>query len=367
MNLGCLYQQSLIALRSRLMAQPIMSCFALLLAGSVCLPWMGTVAANVTTRTPSMPNASEALTPANPYQFAPVKGPLSSPFGKRVDPITGSERFHAGLDFSSPEGTPIYAPQPGVVVFSGWKDGYGNVVVVQHHPNFHTVYAHASSRLVGVGDRIIAGQPLALVGSTGRSTGPHLHFETIVNQQYQDPNEYLAYLNVHPAVAPAQYWATIARMPLTPSPSVTNATILASNTKTLPQPTVPSAATKSSNTTIAKTVKSLSPNTPSTVGKLARSVTGWIPLPRVLRPYLPVIQTTVQTASSSLKAPTSKTLQAAPTPIPTSTPQPELDGVPLPLVAPLSAPITNSGKPPVGGSGSLTLMMGTEQKTLRFK
>ena len=343
---------------------------ALLLAGGLLLPWMGTVAANVTSRTPTMPTASEALTPANPYQFAPVKGPLSSPFGKRTDPITGSERFHAGLDFSSPEGTPIYAPQPGVVVFSGWKDGYGNVVVVQHHPNFHTVYAHASARLVGVGDRIIAGQPLALVGSTGRSTGPHLHFETIVNQQYQDPNEYLAYLNVHPAVAPAQYWATIARMPLTPSPSVTNATILASNTKTLPQPTVPSSTNKTtnkaSNTTIAKAVKLPAPNNPSAVGKIARSVTGWIPLPRALRPYRPVIQATVQTASSSLKAPTPKPLKITPTPTPQPELDPTLDGVPLPLVAPLSAPITNNGKPPVGGSGSLTLLMGSEQKTLHF-
>ncbi|MDH4379352.1 MAG: peptidoglycan DD-metalloendopeptidase family protein [Vampirovibrionales bacterium] len=358
MGLRCFSTPCIVALRSR----PVASGLALLLVGSLFLPWMGTVAANVTARTPNMPSSSEALTPPNPYQFSPVKGPLSSPFGKRTDPITGSERFHAGLDFSSPEGTPIYAPQPGVVVFSGWKDGYGNVVVVQHHPNFHTVYAHASARLVGVGDRIVAGQPLALVGSTGRSTGPHLHFETIVNQQYQDPNEYLAYLNVHPAVAPAQYWATIARMPLTPSPGVTNATILASNTKTLPQPTVPSSGTKAANTNVAKTVKSPTQSSPSTVGKLARSVTGWIPLPRALRPFRPIIQATVQTASSSPKAPTPKALPIAPTPMR----EPEVDGVPLPLVAPLSAPITNHGKPPVGGSGSLTLMMGTEQKTLRF-
>lgn len=148
--------------------------------------------------------------PSLPYLFTPVKGgSLSSQFGYRTDPIHGRQRLHSGVDIAAPEGTPIVVPQPGVVVYAGERGGYGNVVVIQHHPMFHTLYAHTSKMLVKRGQTVIPGQTIALVGTTGRSTGPHLHFETIVNHQYSNPLDYLAFLNVHPPVHPAQYIATV--------------------------------------------------------------------------------------------------------------------------------------------------------------
>ncbi len=131
---------------------------------------------------------------AQEYAYAPVTGTLTSHFGWRTDPMHGGRRFHGGVDLAAPMGMPIYAPQAGVVVYSGYYGGYGNVVVLHHGNSLYTLYGHASRRLVGAGQSVARGQAIALVGSTGRSTGPHLHFEVHYNRQYVDPLVYLSYL-----------------------------------------------------------------------------------------------------------------------------------------------------------------------------
>ncbi|MFN2268231.1 MAG: peptidoglycan DD-metalloendopeptidase family protein [Desulfonatronovibrio sp.] len=107
----------------------------------------------------------------------PVSGTVSSDFGWRDDPFTGKQAWHAGLDFAVAEGTPVEACWPGKVIFSGSEGGFGNKVVVEHPGGWKSVYAHNSENLVREGDEVIPGQKIALSGNTGRSTGPHLHFE----------------------------------------------------------------------------------------------------------------------------------------------------------------------------------------------
>lgn len=117
--------------------------------------------------------------------------PTTSEYGWRRHPITGERKFHAGLDFGAAFGQPIYAAAPGVVEFAGEKGGYGNTVVVKHNQRESTLYGHASKLLVSVGQRVVQGQVIALVGSTGFSTGPHLHFEVHINGKHTDPRPYL--------------------------------------------------------------------------------------------------------------------------------------------------------------------------------
>jgi murein DD-endopeptidase MepM/ murein hydrolase activator NlpD len=116
---------------------------------------------------------------------------VGSPFGWRIDPFTGRSALHTGLDFQSDPGTPILAAAGGVVVVSEHHFAYGNMVEVDHGNNLVTRYAHASRLLVKKGDLVKRGQKLAEVGSTGRSTGPHLHFEVMVAGTYQDPQRFL--------------------------------------------------------------------------------------------------------------------------------------------------------------------------------
>ncbi len=104
-------------------------------------------------------------------------GRLTSPFGMRQHPIHGDLRHHDGVDIAAPEGTPIRAARAGRVVRAGFEEGYGNVVVLDHGGGLETRYAHCQRLGVRPGDRVDAGAPIATVGSTGRSTGPHLHFE----------------------------------------------------------------------------------------------------------------------------------------------------------------------------------------------
>jgi murein DD-endopeptidase MepM/ murein hydrolase activator NlpD len=108
---------------------------------------------------------------------APVEGVISSAFGARVDPLNGANKFHEGIDIAVPSGTTIRAAAAGKVIFSGRAAGYGNMVEVEHGGRVITRYAHNSGNLVAAGEQIQAGQPIALVGTTGRSTGSHLHFE----------------------------------------------------------------------------------------------------------------------------------------------------------------------------------------------
>ncbi|MBY0405409.1 MAG: M23 family metallopeptidase [Cyanobacteria bacterium] len=131
---------------------------------------------------------------ATEYAYAPVSGSMTSPFGWRTDPFTGSSRFHGGIDIAAPEGSAVYSPQAGVVIYSGVYGGYGNVVVVQHPGDLYTLYGHNSYLLVKPGDRIQPGQMVSMVGSTGRSTGPHLHFEVRQGNGYVNPLDYLGYL-----------------------------------------------------------------------------------------------------------------------------------------------------------------------------
>lgn len=123
----------------------------------------------------------------------PVVGvQVGSPFGFRIDPITGRSALHTGLDFPSDPGTPILAAAGGMVVVQEYHPAYGNMVEVDHGNDLITRYAHASKVLVKKGDIVKRGQKIAEVGSTGRSTGPHLHFEVWVSGVPQDPQRFLA-------------------------------------------------------------------------------------------------------------------------------------------------------------------------------
>jgi murein DD-endopeptidase MepM/ murein hydrolase activator NlpD len=123
----------------------------------------------------------------------PVAGAeLTSNFGNRSDPFAHTHAFHAGLDFAAGHGTPITAAAGGTVVFAGWKNDYGFVVEINHGNGLATRYAHASKLLVQAGRVVVPGDRIALVGSTGRSTGAHLHFEVLRNGGHVDPKRYLA-------------------------------------------------------------------------------------------------------------------------------------------------------------------------------
>jgi murein DD-endopeptidase MepM/ murein hydrolase activator NlpD len=122
----------------------------------------------------------------------PVDGGwISSGFGVRMDPFTGHQSAHEGVDVAARFGSPIYATGDGVVNHAGEKSGYGLVVEVTHDASLVTRYAHASAVLVKVGDRVKRGDEIARVGTTGRSTGPHLHFEVLYNGQAANPTRYL--------------------------------------------------------------------------------------------------------------------------------------------------------------------------------
>lgn len=112
---------------------------------------------------------------------------INSKYGMRVHPVLGGKRMHTGVDFAAPTGTPIYAAQSGKVIFSDWKGGYGKTVIVKHDNKYSSLYGHASKLLVSNGEYVQRGQKIALVGSTGRSTGPHLHFEIFENGNRINP------------------------------------------------------------------------------------------------------------------------------------------------------------------------------------
>ncbi|MCZ4345279.1 M23 family metallopeptidase [Devosia neptuniae] len=128
---------------------------------------------------------------------APVHMPISgnyrrsSTFGNRTDPFTGNRAFHSGLDFAAASGTPVYSAGRGVVTFVGTRSGYGKVVEVTHDGGLVTRYAHLSGYLSKEGQRVSTGTPIAKVGSTGRSTGPHLHFEVRKGDSAINPKAFL--------------------------------------------------------------------------------------------------------------------------------------------------------------------------------
>jgi len=116
---------------------------------------------------------------------------LESRFGGRTDPINGHRAFHTGLDMSAPYRTPIYSTAPGTVVFAGYAAAYGKEVEIDHGNGIHTKYAHMSAITVNVGQKIGRGIRIGLLGATGRATGPHCHYEVLVNGVPQDPEKFL--------------------------------------------------------------------------------------------------------------------------------------------------------------------------------
>jgi len=126
-----------------------------------------------------------------PTQKPVADGSLGSDFGWRIDPITGRSALHTGLDFQADPGTSILAAAGGVVVVQEYHPAYGNVVEIDHGNDLVTLYAHASRVFVKKGDLVRRGQKIADVGSTGRSTGAHLHFEVLVQGVPQDPQKFL--------------------------------------------------------------------------------------------------------------------------------------------------------------------------------
>ncbi len=121
----------------------------------------------------------------------PTRGYLSAGFGKRIDPFTGQPDFHPGLDISTPIGTKIHAPADGTVVSCRVEGGYGNALVIDHGYGLMTRYGHLASFAVRPGQRVHRGDVIGYVGSTGRSTGPHVHYEVWVHDQAKNPIQYI--------------------------------------------------------------------------------------------------------------------------------------------------------------------------------
>jgi len=147
-------------------------------------------------------NAAAVLDQLNGLSAAMGHVPLSAPvstasfdkssgFGPRIDPFTGRYAFHPGIDFAGPWGSLVHATAPGVVVFAGNRGGYGNMVEIDHGYGIHTRYGHLSMISVRVGSRIAKGAGLGRVGSTGRSTGPHVHYEVWYDDVVKNPNNFI--------------------------------------------------------------------------------------------------------------------------------------------------------------------------------
>ncbi len=123
----------------------------------------------------------------------PIKlGWMSSGFGRRVDPITGRMAWHAGVDFAGKPGSDVVAVASGVVTFAGEKSGYGRMIEINHGAGYVTRYGHHDELLVAAGDVVKKGQVIGRMGSTGRSTGPHVHFEVLKDGRPVDPARYVA-------------------------------------------------------------------------------------------------------------------------------------------------------------------------------
>lgn len=146
----------------------------------------------------SVTNVSRVNNEAITYQM-PVGGRISSNFGNRFHPIDKRIKFHAGMDIAAPTGTVVGATADGTVKFAGWRDGYGNLVIIQHADGRESRYGHLSKISVSEGDKVSGGQQIGLVGSTGKSTGPHLHFEIRENGQPVNPAKIMS--NVLPKTA----------------------------------------------------------------------------------------------------------------------------------------------------------------------
>ncbi|NKF22938.1 M23 family metallopeptidase [Solimonas marina] len=135
--------------------------------------------------------ASRLQKEVRPTGWPISSGWISSLFGTRTDPFTGRLARHEGMDFAAPMGSAVNAVAAGMVTYAGPMSGYGNLVEINHGNGYSTRYGHNSKVLVHVGDRVERGQAIARIGSTGRSTGPHVHFEVLYNGQQVDPQRYI--------------------------------------------------------------------------------------------------------------------------------------------------------------------------------
>lgn len=129
---------------------------------------------------------------ARPAGAPIVKGWMSSPFGERVDPISGKKAWHEGMDFAGAKGSEVIAVANGVVVFAGYRDGYGQMVEISHGKDLRTRYGHHEEVLVHAGQSVKRGDVIALMGSSGRSTGPHVHFEVLKEGRPVNPARYVS-------------------------------------------------------------------------------------------------------------------------------------------------------------------------------
>ena len=118
---------------------------------------------------------------------------VASGYGVRIDPVYHVRKFHQGMDFTAPTGTEVFATGNAKVIFTGWKQGYGNTVILDHGFGYKTVYAHLYKSLVRKGQKVKRYDIIALVGNTGKSTGPHLHYEVRLNERAVDPRNYYFY------------------------------------------------------------------------------------------------------------------------------------------------------------------------------
>ena len=137
----------------------------------------------------------------NMFKTLPISAPIESyeigsPFGVRGDPINGHSSFHTGIDLLAPYMTPVYATAAGVVSYSGYRDDYGKVVEIDHGNGLTTRYAHLHRQTVAVGQHVSARTQIGFLGSTGRATGPHVHYEVLVNGEPQDPAKFMALSHV---------------------------------------------------------------------------------------------------------------------------------------------------------------------------
>lgn len=136
----------------------------------------------------------------------PVSAPLpsyriGSPFGIRHDPLNGRGEFHTGIDFDAPYESPVYATAAGVVTYAGYRNDYGKIVEIDHGHGISTRYAHLHRFTVSVGEHVAAHQEIGLLGSSGRATGPHVHYEVLVNGEPQDPEKFMQLGHIVPVAA----------------------------------------------------------------------------------------------------------------------------------------------------------------------
>ena len=127
----------------------------------------------------------------------PIEGPVTAAFGERIDPFNGEGAFHSGVDIGSPIGQPIIAPADGTILFADFMGGYGRAIVVDHGHGITTRYGHLKSFAVFAGERVHRGDTIGYVGDSGRSTGPHLHYEVRINDIPVNPHKYLRTTYAH--------------------------------------------------------------------------------------------------------------------------------------------------------------------------